>query len=147
MKAVEIFTDGACRGNPGPGGWGVLLRYNDTEKHLYGGESHTTNNRMELLAAIRGLEAVSETCQIDLTSDSQYVRKGITEWLTGWKAKGWKTAAKKPVKNKDLWQLLDEQAQRHQINWHWVKGHSGHRENEIADDLANKGIDELQERA
>lgn len=147
MKAVEIFTDGACRGNPGPGGWGVLLRYNGTEKHLYGGEVHTTNNRMELLAAIRGLEAVSETCQIDLTSDSQYVRKGITEWLQGWKAKGWKTAAKKPVKNKDLWQLLDQQAQRHQINWHWVKGHSGHRENEIADDLANKGIDDLLEQA
>ena len=147
MKVVEIFTDGACRGNPGPGGWGVLLRYNGTEKHLYGGEAHTTNNRMELLAAIRGLEAVSETCQIDLTSDSQYVRKGITEWLQGWKAKGWKTAAKKPVKNKDLWQLLDEQAQRHTVNWHWVKGHSGHRENEIADDLANLGIDDLLEQA
>jgi len=147
MKAVEIFTDGACRGNPGPGGWGVLLRYNGTEKHLYGGEAHTTNNRMELLAAIRGLEAISETCQIDLTSDSQYVRKGITEWLKGWKAKGWKTAAKKPVKNKDLWQLLDEQAQRHEVNWHWVKGHSGHRENEIADDLANQGIDDLLEQA
>ena len=147
MKVVEIFTDGACRGNPGPGGWGALLRYNGTEKHLYGGEAHTTNNRMELLAAIRGLEAVSETCQIDLTSDSQYVRKGITEWLQGWKAKGWKTAAKKPVKNKDLWQLLDEQAQRHNVNWHWVKGHSGHRENEIADDLANLGIDDLLEQA
>ena len=147
MKAVEIFTDGACRGNPGPGGWGVLLRYNGTEKHLYGGEAHTTNNRMELLAAIRGLEAVSETCQIDLTSDSQYVRKGITEWLAGWKAKGWKTAAKKPVKNKDLWQLLDEQDQRHRVNWHWVKGHSGHRENEIADELANQGIDDLLEQA
>jgi len=147
MKVVEIFTDGACRGNPGLGGWGVLLRYNGTEKHLYGGEAHTTNNRMELLAAIRGLEAVSETCQIDLTSDSQYVRKGITEWLQGWKAKGWKTAAKKPVKNKDLWQLLDEQAQRHNVNWHWVKGHSGHRENEIADDLANLGIDDLLEQA
>ncbi|MBV1928791.1 MAG: ribonuclease HI [Gammaproteobacteria bacterium] len=147
MKTVEIFTDGACRGNPGPGGWGVLLRYNGTEKHLYGGEAHTTNNRMELLAAIRGLEAVSETCQIDLTSDSQYVRKGITEWLAGWKAKGWKTAAKKPVKNKDLWQLLDEQDQRHQVNWHWVKGHSGHRENEIADELANQGIDDLLEQA
>lgn len=147
MKVVEIFTDGACRGNPGPGGWGVLLRYNGTEKHLCGGEAHTTNNRMELLAAIRGLEAISETCQIDLTSDSQYVRKGITEWLQGWKAKGWKTAAKKPVKNKDLWQLLDEQAQRHDVNWHWVKGHSGHRENEIADELANKGIDDLKEQA
>ena len=147
MKLVEIFTDGACRGNPGPGGWGVLLRYNGAEKNLYGGEAHTTNNRMELLAAIRGLEAVSETCQIDLTSDSQYVRKGITEWLQGWKARGWKTAAKKPVKNKDLWQLLDEQDQRHKVNWHWVKGHSGHRENEIADELANRGIDELLEQA
>ena len=138
MKSVEIFTDGACRGNPGPGGWGVLLCYNGTEKRLYGAEAHTTNNRMELLAAIRGLEAVTENCQIDLTSDSQYVRKGITEWL-----KGWKTAAKKPVKNQDLWQLLDQQAQRHKINWHWVKGHSGHRENEIADELANLGIDKL----
>ena len=135
MKSVEIFTDGACRGNPGPGGWGVLLCYNGTEKRLYGAEAHTTNNRMELLAAIRGLEAVTENCQIDLTSDSQYVRKGITE--------GWKTAAKKPVKNQDLWQLLDQQAQRHKINWHWVKGHSGHRENEIADELANLGIDKL----
>jgi ribonuclease HI len=143
MKSVEIFTDGACRGNPGPGGWGVLLCYNGTEKRLYGAEAHTTNNRMELLAAIRGLEAVTENCQIDLTSDSQYVRKGITEWLKGWKAKGWKTAAKKPVKNQDLWQLLDQQAQRHKINWHWVKGHSGHRENEIADELANLGIDKL----
>ena len=146
MKAVEIFTDGACRGNPGPGGWGALLRYNGTEKHLYGGEAHSTNNRMELLAAIRGLEAASESYQIDLTSDSQYVRKGITEWLQSWKAKGWKTAAKKPVKNKGLWQLLDAQAQRHQVNWHWVKGHSGHRENEIADDLANQGIDDLLEQ-
>jgi len=136
MKVVEIFTDGACRGNPGPGGWGAL-RHNGTEKRLYGGEAHTTNNRMELLAAIRGLEAVSESSQIDLTSDSQYVRKGITEWL-----QGWKTAAKKPVKNKDLWPLLDEQAQRH-----WVKGHSGHCENEIADDLANLGIDDLLEQA
>ncbi|MBL4782871.1 MAG: ribonuclease HI [Porticoccaceae bacterium] len=147
MKAVEIFTDGACRGNPGPGGWGVLLRYNGIEKPLYGGEAHTTNNRMELLAAIRGLEALSERCQIDLTSDSQYVRKGITEWLQGWKARGWKTAAKKPVKNKDLWQLLDQQAARHEVNWHWVKGHSGHRENDIADELANQGIDELPEQA
>ena len=146
MKAVEIFSDGACRGNPGPGGWGALLRYNGTEKHLYGGETHSTNNRMELLAAIRGLEAVSESCQIDLTSDSQYVRKGITEWLQGWKAKGWKTATKKPVKNKALWQLLDAQAQRHQVNWHWVKGHSGHRENEFADDLANQGIDDSLEQ-
>ncbi len=146
MKVVEIFTDGACRGNPGVGGWGVLLRYNGTEKDLFGGEAHTTNNRMELLAAIRGLEAISETCQIELTSDSQYVRKGITEWLTGWKAKGWKTAAKKPVKNQDLWKLLDEQAQRHSVNWHWVKGHSGHRENEMADKLANRGIDELLEQ-
>lgn len=147
MKVVEIFTDGACRGNPGPGGWGALLRYNGTEKRFYGAEAHTTNNRMELLAAIRGLESVSERCQIELTSDSQYVRKGITEWLAGWKAKGWKTAAKKPVKNQDLWQLLDEQAQRHNVSWHWVKGHSGHRENEIADELANIAINELLEKS
>ncbi|MBV1928107.1 MAG: ribonuclease HI [Gammaproteobacteria bacterium] len=142
MKTVEIFSDGACRGNPGPGDWGVLLRYNGAEKNLYGAEAPTTNKRMELLAAIRGLEAVSEACQIGLTSDSHYVRKGITEWL-----QSWKTAAKKPVKNKNLGQLLDEQAQRHQVNWRWVKGHSGHRENEIADELANLGIDDLLEQA
>lgn len=145
MKTIEIFTDGACRGNPGPGGWGVLLRYGDHEKELYGGEAETTNNRMELTAAIEGLKSVTETCVIELTTDSEYVRKGITEWIVNWKKRGWKTSAKKPVKNADLWRALDEQAQLHNVNWHWVKGHSGHRENEIADQLANRGIDELGE--
>lgn len=143
MKQVEIFTDGACRGNPGPGGWGALLRYGEVERELYGGESETTNNRMELRAAIEALKALKEPCAVTLTTDSVYVRNGITQWLQGWKKKGWKTAGKKPVKNIDLWQALDEQNQRHQVDWHWVKGHSGHRENEIADQLANRGIDEL----
>lgn len=142
MKQVEIFTDGACRGNPGPGGWGALIRYQQHEKTLFGGEAETTNNRMELMAAIQALKALSEGCEVQLTTDSQYVRKGITEWLEGWKARGWKTASKKPVKNVDLWQALEEQVNRHKIDWHWVKGHSGHRENEIADQLANQGIDE-----
>ncbi|WIO75593.1 ribonuclease HI [Porticoccaceae bacterium LTM1] len=143
MKSVEIFTDGACRGNPGPGGWGALLRYNNTEKQLHGGEPETTNNRMELMAAIKALEALKQPCHVILTTDSQYVRQGITSWMHGWKRNGWKTASKKPVKNQDLWQLLDKESEKHQIDWHWVKGHSGHRENEIADQLANKGIDEL----
>lgn len=143
MKKVEIFTDGACRGNPGPGGWGALLRFGDLEKSLYGGEKLTTNNRMELLAAIEGLAALKEPCTVAMTTDSQYVRKGITEWLPGWKRNGWKTAAKQPVKNADLWQRLEDETRRHQVEWHWVKGHSGHRENEIADVLANRGIDEL----
>ena len=143
LKQVEIFTDGACRGNPGPGGWGVLLRYGDKEKSLYGGEAETTNNRMELTAAIEALAALKQPCQVEMTTDSEYVRQGITSWLANWKKRGWKTAAKKPVKNVDLWQKLDEEAARHEINWHWVKGHSGHRENEIADQLANRGIDEL----
>ena len=143
MKQVEIFTDGACRGNPGPGGWGALLRYGDTERELYGGESETTNNRMELRAAIEALRALKEPCEVDLTTDSVYVRSGITEWLANWKRRNWKTANKKPVKNVDLWQALDEQNSRHQVRWHWVKGHSGHRENEIADQLANRAIDEL----
>ncbi|MFT7387560.1 MAG: ribonuclease HI [Candidatus Endobugula sp.] len=140
MKKIEIFSDGACKGNPGPGGWGALLRYGDTEKSLFGGDKHTTNNRMELMAAIEGLTSLKEPCEVDLTTDSQYVRKGITEWIQNWKKNGWKTAAKKPVKNADLWQALDEQVARHTVKWHWVKGHSGHRENEIADELANKGI-------
>lgn len=144
MKAVELFTDGACRGNPGPGGWGVLMRYNGREKELFGGEAQSTNNRMELTAAIEGLRALKEPCRVVLTTDSQYVRKGITEWLANWKTKGWRTAAKKPVKNVDLWQLLDAENARHEIDWHWVKGHSGHRENDIADTLANRGIDELK---
>lgn len=143
MKNIEIFTDGACRGNPGPGGWGVLLRYSGQEKTLHGGEANTTNNRMELTAAIKALEALREACNVVLTTDSQYVRKGITEWLAGWKRNGWKTAAKKPVKNADLWQALDELSSKHTIDWRWVKGHSGHRENEICDELANLGIDEL----
>jgi ribonuclease HI len=144
LKHVEIFTDGACRGNPGPGGWGALLRYGEVERGLYGGEPDTTNNRMELQAAIEGLKALSRRCQVTLTTDSVYVKNGITTWLDGWKKKGWKTAARKPVKNVDLWQALDEQNQRHEVQWHWVKGHSGHRENEMADQLANRGIDELQ---
>ncbi|TGD75319.1 ribonuclease HI [Mangrovimicrobium sediminis] len=143
MKDVEIFTDGACRGNPGPGGWGVLLRYQGREKSLHGGEPQTTNNRMELRAAIEGLRALKEPCRVVLTTDSAYVRNGITSWLRDWKARGWKTAAKKPVKNADLWQALDEENARHEVDWRWVKGHSGHRENEIADQLANRGIDEL----
>lgn len=143
MKHVEIFTDGACRGNPGPGGWGALLRYGGVERELYGGAADTTNNRMELQAAIEGLRALSSPCQVTLTTDSVYVKNGITTWLQGWKKKGWKTAARKPVKNVDLWQALDEQNQRHAVAWHWVKGHSGHRENELADQLANRGIDEL----
>jgi ribonuclease HI len=143
LKHVEIFTDGACRGNPGPGGWGALLRYQSKESELFGGEPETTNNRMEMQAAIEGLKALSERCDVTLTTDSVYVQKGITEWLPGWKKKNWKTAARKPVKNADLWILLDEQNQRHNVKWCWVKGHSGHRENEIADDLANRGIDEM----
>lgn len=140
MKNVEIFTDGACKGNPGPGGWGALLRFGESEKSLCGGELQTTNNRMELMAAIEALKALKETCAVELTTDSQYVRKGVTEWIVNWKKNGWKTSAKKPVKNADLWQLLDAEAIKHKINWHWVKGHTGHRENEIADDLANQGI-------
>ncbi|MEH6556998.1 MAG: ribonuclease HI [Oceanicoccus sp.] len=143
MKQVEVFTDGACRGNPGPGGWGALIRFQGKEKELYGGEITTTNNRMELTAAVEALKALKQACVVALTTDSQYVRKGITEWMDNWKKQAWKTAAKKPVKNVDLWQQLDEQAGRHQVEWHWVKGHSGHRENEIADQLANRGIDEL----
>lgn len=143
MKKVEIFTDGACRGNPGPGGWGAILRYNGSEKELFGGETETTNNRMELTAAIEALRALKEPCEVILTTDSQYVRKGISEWLAQWKQRGWRTAAKQPVKNADLWRALDEQADRHRVSWHWVKGHSGHRENEMADALANRGIDAL----
>jgi ribonuclease HI len=143
MAEVEIFTDGACRGNPGPGGWGVVLRYGNQQKELYGGEQHTTNNRMELMAAIRGLESLKRPCKVALTTDSVYVRSGITEWLPNWKNNGWKTAARKPVKNADLWQRLDQAAQPHQISWHWVKGHSGHPENERADQLANLAIEQL----
>ena len=143
MKQVELFTDGACRGNPGPGGWGAILRYQGVEKELYGAEPATTNNRMELQAAIEGLKALRESCIVSVTTDSVYVKNGIETWLANWKRKGWKTAGRQPVKNMDLWQQLDEQNQRHQVQWHWVKGHSGHRENELADQLANRGIDEL----
>ena len=142
-QTVEVYTDGACRGNPGPGGWGVLLRYGNTEKELYGGEADTTNNRMELMAAIQALENLKRESKVFLTTDSQYVRKGITEWIANWKKRGWKTASKQPVKNKDLWQRLDKAATQHQVEWHWVRGHTGHPENERADELANRGIDEL----
>ena len=140
MKRVEIFTDGACSGNPGPGGWGAVLRSGAHEKELCGGESDTTNNRMELTAAIEALEALTEPCQVTLTTDSTYVRDGITRWLANWKQNGWRTSAKKPVKNQELWQKLDSQALRHDVTWKWVKGHSGHPENERADALAVSGI-------
>jgi len=142
-KLVEAFTDGACRGNPGPGGWGVLLRYDGKEKRLYGAEAMTTNNRMELMAAIVALESLKRACPVRLTTDSRYVQQGISEWLPVWKRRGWKTADKKPVKNVDLWMRLDEAASRHQVQWHWVRGHAGHVENEIADALANQAIDEM----
>lgn len=140
MKRVEIYTDGACSGNPGPGGWGVLLRFNEHEKELSGGERETTNNRMELMAAIQALDSLKQPCLVDLYTDSQYVRNGINEWLPGWKRKGWKTAGGKPVKNKALWQALDAATQRHDIRWHWVRGHAGHPENERADALARAAI-------
>lgn len=137
---VEIYTDGACKGNPGPGGWGVWLRYGDHEKELCGGEPGTTNNRMELTAVIRALEALSRPCHVRLHTDSQYVQKGISEWIHGWKKRGWLTAEKKPVKNDDLWKRLDELAAHHHVEWLWVKGHAGHEGNERADQLANRGI-------
>lgn len=143
MADVEIFTDGACRGNPGPGGWGALLRTGDHEKELYGGEPETTNNRMELTAAIRALEALKRPCAVVLTTDSEYVRKGITEWLPQWKRRGWRTAAKQPVKNVDLWQRLEAAAAQHRVDWRWIRGHTGHPENERADALANRAIDEM----
>ena len=143
MKAIEVFTDGACRGNPGPGGWGVLLIIDGKESSLCGGEKDTTNNRMELTAAIRALEVFKEESILTLTTDSTYVKDGITKWLDNWKVKNWLTASKKPVKNKDLWIKLDQLNAKHKVSWKWVKAHAGHRENEIADMLANKGIDEL----
>ena len=141
--SISLYTDGACSGNPGPGGWGALLQFGDAERELYGGEADTTNNRMELTAAIRALQALKRPCEVSIYTDSQYVRKGITEWLTSWKARGWKTAAKKPVKNEDLWRELDKLTVGQHIDWHWVKGHSGDPGNERADALANRGIDEL----
>ena len=145
MDKITIFTDGACRGNPGPGGWGAILRKDDHEKELYGAERDTTNNRMELMAAIQALEALKRPCEVILTTDSQYVKNGITEWLASWKRRGWKTSDKKPVKNQDLWQRLDAAVQRHKpnIHWKWIKGHSGHEENERADQLANRAIEEM----
>ena len=143
---VEAWTDGACRGNPGPGGWGVLLRYNGHEKELYGAEPETTNNRMELMAAITALESLKRPSRVRLTTDSQYVRNGITQWMARWKRNGWRTADRKPVKNADLWRRLDEAASRHQVEWHWVRGHTGHPENERADALANRAIDEMLHR-
>ncbi len=144
LPHVEIFTDGACRGNPGPGGWGAYLRSESHERHLHGGVKHTTNNRMELMAAIKALQALKKRSRVTLTTDSQYVRMGITTWIHQWKKRGWKTSTKKPVKNADLWQQLDDLSGAHDIEWHWVKGHSGHPENELADQLANRGIDELR---
>jgi ribonuclease HI len=141
--SVEIYTDGACRGNPGVGGWGVLLRFRDRELELFGGEPATTNNRMELTAAIRALEALKRRCEVALYTDSQYVRQGITTWLADWKRRDWRTADRKPVKNQDLWRQLDALAAKHDVTWHWVRGHTGHPENERADQLANRGIDEM----
>ena len=143
-QKVELFTDGACSGNPGPGGWGAILRWKGHERELAGGEAETTNNRMEMLAAIRGLEALKRPSQVVLTTDSQYVMKGVTEWMPGWKRRGWKTADKKPVKNQDLWQRLDAALASHQVEWKWVRGHSGHAENERVDELARAQIAALR---
>lgn len=147
MKHIEIFTDGACRGNPGPGGWGAILRYAGKVRELKGADPDTTNNRMELTAPIEALSVLKETCQVTLTTDSQYVRQGITTWIEGWKRNGWKTANKKAVKNADLWQTLDVLNQKHHVDWRWVKGHSGHPENERVDELANLAIDALLKEA
>ena len=144
-KIVEIFTDGACSGNPGPGGWGAVLRYGEVEKEMNGGEPQTTNNRMELMAAIMAIEAVKRPCEIHLHTDSEYLRQGITTWIHSWKARGWKTADKKPVKNVDLWQRLECAIETHDVHWHWVKGHSGHVENERADELARLAIRQMKD--
>ena len=146
MRPIIIFTDGACSGNPGPGGWGAFLKSGKFERELYGGEKHTTNNRMELMAAIEALTVLDRCCSIELTTDSTYVKNGVTSWLQHWKINGWKTASKRPVKNKDLWLRLDEQLIRHQIDWRWVKGHSGNPGNERADNLANIGMRKAMER-
>ena len=143
MKTVNIYTDGACRGNPGIGGWGVLIEYENTSKEYFGGEKNTTNNKMELQAAIEGLKVLKESCNVILTTDSKYVMQGITSWIQNWKKNNWKNSAKKDVKNKDLWIELDKYVSQHDVRWHWVNGHSGHEKNEIADQLANKGIDSL----
>lgn len=140
---VTLYTDGACRGNPGPGGWGVLMQHGTSRKTLHGGDAATTNNRMELTAVIRGLQALTRRCNVKVVTDSKYVIQGITEWMPNWKQRGWRTAAKKPVLNSELWMQLDELVAQHAVQWEWVKGHSGHPENELADQLANRGIDEL----
>lgn len=144
-KHIAIYTDGACRGNPGPGGWAAILRYGKHEKIISGAEEHTTNNRMELMAALQAIASLKEVCNIDLYTDSQYVQKGITLWLKNWKKNAWKNAARQPVKNADLWQAIDEAAARHHIAWHWVRGHNGHPENELADSMANRAIDDLEQ--
>nr|WP_314229388.1 ribonuclease HI [uncultured Kingella sp.] len=144
-KTVFLYTDGACKGNPGKGGWGVLMRYGSHEKELFGGEAHTTNNRMELTAIIQGLAALKRPCAVVIYTDSQYVKNGMEKWIHGWKKNGWKTAAKQPVKNEDLWQQLDQLAAQHQIQWQWVRGHAGHAENERADALANQGVASVQD--
>ncbi len=145
MKHVEIFTDGSCLGNPGPGGYGIVMRYKNSEKHLAKGYHLTTNNRMEMMAAIVALQSLKEPCQVTLTSDSQYVRQGITQWIHNWKKRQWRTADKKPVKNADLWKVLDQETERHQIEWRWVKGHAGHSENELCDELARTAAGEPSE--
>ena len=142
-EIVEIYTDGACKGNPGVGGWGALLRTKGKEREMFGGEAHTTNNRMELMGAIAALEVLSRPCHIRLHTDSKYVQQGISEWVHGWKQRGWKTASKQPVKNEDLWRRLDEAVARHKIEWIWIKGHAGHAENERADQLANRGVEDI----
>jgi ribonuclease HI len=145
-ETVELYTDGACKGNPGPGGWGSLLRYRGVEKELYGGEAETTNNRMELTAVIKGLEALSWPCRVRIATDSTYVKQGMTQWIARWRRNGWRTAERKPVKNRDLWERLDALLSRHQVEWQWVRGHSGHPENERADQLANLGVDSIKTR-
>jgi ribonuclease HI len=145
-KRIEIYTDGACSGNPGPGGWGAILRFQESEKELSGGQPSTTNNQMELQAAIEALKALKESCVVDLYTDSQYLRQGITQWIHNWKRNGWKTSDKKPVKNQELWVSLDELVKIHSITWHWLKGHAGHPENERCDELARNEIDRLRER-
>jgi ribonuclease HI len=146
QHSVTLYTDGACKGNPGPGGWGVLMQSGERQREIFGGEANTTNNRMELMAAIEGLNALKKPCRVAIYTDSNYVRQGMTQWLAQWKRNGWRTAARKAVKNADLWQQLDQACERHRVEWHWVKGHSGHPGNERADELANCGVESIQEQ-